>query len=367
MFAQLMPNSDLVVISLLIWSFMFLVYKKAHNEDYVEGYVKNRSYLFVFVFLSLSSVFAFAELDTYNYYRLFYDMKLSSSMIHVEEFYYWLTTITDNYFLWRFLIWGTSAGIIVYSCKKQNISASSLGLMIPLFFMKQFSITRASLAFAIMVLVVDLFYNEKRNRILRIILAIIGIYLSYFLHRSMPIFIAILVASHFIGLNRKTVIISLVAFPFLYFSLKYWASNYLGILFLDESSTDFIVDHLNEEKVASLTNWGIISSIIEWLPKFLLFYVLIKEYIFDSNKLPNQMRFYLKSAYVLFYLACLFFGQEMSSYMSPRTLHACSFFLLMIGAHYLSNDYKYKKIDKAIIFSSVVSCLFGYFYFIYKW
>lgn len=109
----------------------------------------------------------------------------------------------------------------------------------------------------------------------------------------------------------------------------------IGVLLADSLSVDIFSDETSEagilylEDERKIINWkGYLGYFIQSVGLILLLYSLIRYYIVQKDVVNHACKFFIKYAYVLIYLSFLLFEQDLSSYLSPRFLHAATFPLL---------------------------------------
>lgn len=151
-------SAALAGINLFLWIVTIIKYRTA----YLKNPAFSSRYIFVGFILILYSTFAFAEADTYHYEYIFNNMRAYQERGHIEVFYYWLSQIISNYYVWRIAIWGTAAWLIIQCCKRMNLNANIVGFLLPILFFRQFSLTRGTLGFALLMFCVVLLFNSSR-------------------------------------------------------------------------------------------------------------------------------------------------------------------------------------------------------------
>ena len=95
--------------------------------------VEKSAYWWLFVAISITSVFAFAEPDTYHYHEMYDDLVAYKQHDHLEEVYWLIQKIMpQNYYFWRLGVWGLAAMFITLSCRNLGLSAYTVGFLFPL-------------------------------------------------------------------------------------------------------------------------------------------------------------------------------------------------------------------------------------------
>ena len=266
---------------------------------------QSNNYWFVFICMALYSVLGFLEWDTYHYYSAYKEITTSGTRFF-EPFFYWLAQhLSHSFLLWRFVIWGTACMLMIWSAKILDLNANVMCFMAPLLFLTQLSVTRSAIGLALMVFCAILFIQslEKKN-VFFMLIAILGIFASNFLHKSMIIFIAILVVSYFVPLNKRTFFVSLILFPFLYVATLQLFQNFSFFTVLSEEQEGLISAYQMSEKKELNTN-GVIITIFEKIILLLLVFNLTKKFLFDKIESTKAQRFIYKYAYMMIYVSFL--------------------------------------------------------------
>lgn len=359
-------NGKLGLICFIIYLIMLIKGRRTFS-----GMVsKSDNYLFVFICMALYSVLGFLEPDTYNYYEIYKEMAYLGYRVHVEPFYYWLSScFPHSYFTWRLIIWGTASFLIIQSAKMLALNSTVLCYIIPLLFLTQLSVTRGALGISLMLFcVLLLMQSVKKNKTILIPFAILGLSLCFFLHKSMIVFLGLMILSLFVPLNKRFVIITLVIFPFLYKLVLPFFTSFGLMSGLTEDQVGLIMNYQNSEKMAINTN-GVIMTIFEKTILLLLLFNIIKKCTDAKTQVSKGVYFLSKYTYVLIYFSFLFLGQEISDWISIRTLHAASFSMVFCAAYCfdtLKTGQGRTKIEKIILIGYLVLTIFKQFSFIVK-
>ena len=181
-------SGKLTLINLFLWLILVYVYR----SEYFRTTNRPGKYELIGFIAILFSTFAFSEADTYHYEYIYDKMVLYNVRIHIEEFYFWLVQVLpQNYYIWRLAIWGSAALIYIKVCKVNKLDSRIVGLIFPLILIQQFAVTRGCLGITLFLLGASVFIKrEKQNKALYI-WSVFAIVASLFLHKSLPLFIAI--------------------------------------------------------------------------------------------------------------------------------------------------------------------------------
>lgn len=351
-------SGKLAIINLIIWLFL-LVY-------YFRNSKRNNIPVLAYVLILLFATFAFSETDTYHYHEAYDQMLLYNSPVHVENFYFWLINILpQNYYIWRFVIWGISLILLQITFKRYKLDVNSAGLCFTLILLQQFIVTRGSLGVALFMFAISLFLFPSKSRIISYILSAAFIALSIYLHRSLPVYIGLLVFA-FIPLNKITVILSLILLPILRTGLLSYVYDILSIGFFSADTMSFVESYLEDDKSVANLN-GFIRHVIELFPIILMFVLLIKEYVFKKKYIDKSVKFIFNYSYVLFYVAMLFWGQQTSSFISSRTIHMMCYPLVIVAAYYMSTNKRRNVLFNISLIGFIIADLFAFLYTIFKY
>lgn len=357
-------NGKLALICFFIYAIMLIKGRKTFKGTMTHS----NNYGFVLICMVLYSGLGFMEWDTYHYYRIYNEMLATGFSLHVEPFFYWLIVhLPHSYFLWRFVVWGMATVLMIMTAKILGLNATVLCYCVPLLFLQQLSMTRGSLGLALMIFCAALFIQslEKKNIIMSVI-AILGLVASSYMHKSMIIFLSILVLCYFVPLNKRTFVISLIVFPFLYSIILLYFVNFSFFDRLNEDQVNLITTYQSSENVVSNIN-GIIGIVFNKAVLLLLLFNITKKYLFSKIEVSKAHFFIYKYAYFLIYISFLFLGQDISPWISSRTLHASSFALVLCATHCFDVckiGGKRTNIEKMIFIGFLISTLWDRFDFI---
>lgn len=359
-------NGKLGLICFAIYLIMLFVGRRTFSGKIEQSI----SYWLVFFFMALYSVLGFLEWDTYHYYGHYEEMFLFNTRIHVEQFFFWLVKVLPHsYILFRLVIWGTASWLMAQSAKMLNLNANVFCFMVPLLFITQLSVTRGALGLSLMIFCSILFIQSlDKRKLLWIIVAVLGLFYSPFLHKSIILYLFLLVFAYFFPFNKKTFVVSLLVFPLLYmFALSFFQK----FSFFDYFNADqiYLVSKYQEtEKITSNIN-GIIQKFFESTIYLLLLFDMTKKFLYEKIKVTKEQFFMYKYAYIMVYVYFLFFGQNISNWVSNRTLHAASFALVLCATQCYDTIMIKKErssVEKIILIGFIIMTVWKQFAFIYK-
>ena len=356
-------NSTLVFINLFLWLFLIMVYRK---DFWAYRIKRNQNYWLLYCCVSLFTTFAFSEPDTYHYHEIYDRMLKINSSIHVEDFYYILLKfLPENYYLWRFFIWGIATLILIIAFNRFHLNPGVVSFLLPVILLQQLSITRGCLGISIFLLSISFLLKPiKGRRIISVLISIIGCIVSLYFHRSMPIFIFLFFFSY-IPLNRFSILTLIILFPFIRLLLVPQMVQLLNLGIFNEDTIMFSMKYIQgEQSIANVM--GLARQAFEYLPRFLIIYFIVKYIIFNKDGKPSYIIQLAQYTFLLFYISLLLYGQEVSSFMASRTIHMMCFPLLIVSAYASTMDIK-KTLLRCSIVLFIIYDLFSFIHSIYKW
>lgn len=350
-----------VLFNIILW-FIVFIYSRKQIYSIKDS---TRNYFFLGFITILFSTFGFNSGDYLNYASLYEDLVKSQFIIHVEPFYFWLCKVLpDNYFIWRFAIWGLATIFFIQTFKRTNCSPKFATLIFVLIVMWVFNNLRNALGYSVLLYGTTCLLFPSKNKTASRIWGAIWIFLSFFLHKSMFMYI-LLMGFSLIPLGKKLFITSLIAFPILYKSITHISSYLLLNSFANEASQESGTGYLESDFRFELNAAGILRVVIERLPIFLLIFYAIRNIYLKNEKVQYGLKVFLQYTYWLIYISYLFLGQEVSSHLTNRFWDASLYPLTIFLAGYLYKKPRSRFI-KNCFYLLILSNLYNLSYSIFK-
>ena len=364
---SLNPTLDLLC-QLLVFVIFLYNYIKTFNYSIPH---KGTSYFTMGVIMVIVSLFYKPEHGDFWGYLKLYETQDSGYVQHMEDFYVWLIKlIPNNYLLWRFVIWSAATIVTILTFKIFKIPSNLATVVFFTFALfGAFYYTRNCLGLSVLYFSIAFFSTIKtkhknKTRYVNIAIIVLLLSLSWFLHKSMPIYIAIVLLSFFLKVNKKLIIVSLIAFPFLYLLTYNIANEILMMNIWISGESDSGMSYLEIENTYSI-NWkGFVQEIFHYVP-FVYFYYCGVRYIEQrkSMKVANDWQFvsfkvFYFTSYLILYLSFLLLGygsilvskRIFTSAMTPFSFCLCLYFM---------QNWDRKEIKK---FSLLTFAYFAYIY-----
>lgn len=367
---------SLLLISIFVYIVSIFVAKPQITYNNPQRNNVKKGTIAFFILLMINSVFAFWEYDTYHYWNMFifanqYQMY---DVWEYEEVYNWLAMVVGrDFWIWRACIWIPACLFMYWSAKRLDLLNRNF-LVAMLLFGSFLSYTRGMLGHTMLVLGAVLFMDKKSDTFTKIIgLAIVCV--SYYFHKSMFVNIIFAVLALF-PFGKKTIAVSLIAFPFL-ISIATYLINGIASGQIDMALGEGVGGvgdetalYASREKMKA-NIFGMIRKFITYIPEYLtlfyLYYKVIVQRIFDKDKKEKVYTYLFRLTYVAIYIASLFYFVEASNWIYERFKYMGFFPLVFVLGAVWSKEKYSSKWTKVIILLQALSILFMLSYRFYKW
>jgi hypothetical protein len=321
-----------------------------------------------FILLIINSVFAFWADDTYYSWEGFIiaNQYQSFEILGYEQYYNWLATVVGNdYFLWRACIWIPAYLFMYWSAKRLDLLNRNF-LVAMLLFGSFLSYTRGMLGHTMLLFGAVLFVDKRSNMLTKII-GLTLVCVSYYFHKSMYVNIIFAVLALF-PFGKKTVVLSLIAFPFLTTIATYLINGIVsgelelalgeGVGGVGDRTELYASGGKRDLNLNGKIGW-FIRIIPEYLTLFYLFYKVMIQKVFDKDKREKVYKYLFRLMYVAFYIASLFLFVETSDWIYSRFKYMGFFPLVFIlGAVWIREVYATKCTKIIILLQLFIIILF---------
>lgn len=334
---------SLVLLYLLVYFILLIIanpYKAYTNVGFLTQESTKIRKNSLFVLYALCLIFAFDSGDFYSYWNGFV---LEAQFVNVEIdryelVYNWFGDVVNgNYILWRSVIWGLAILFIYWTSLVLKLNNRGFLIAIALFGFGLDCYSRGILGHTMLLFGAVLFVDKRSNMLTKII-GLTLVCVSYYFHKSMYVNIIFAVLALF-PFGKKTVVLSLIAFPFLTTIATYLINGIVSgelELALGEGVGgvgDRTKGYASQERMQS-NLLGIIGKIVKFTPEYLtlfyLYYKVIVQKIFSKEKRERVYTYLFRLTYVAFYIASLFYFVETSSWIYERFKYMGFFPLVFI-------------------------------------
>lgn len=215
---DLIGHLDVVnsICIIVLWVLVFI----NRNHIFKDNSTGGTNYFVLWLIATLFSMFYMpVDGDVYTGYQFYYEYLASGNRHHMEDIYFWLMDhLPHNFYLYRFVIWGTASFFLVQTFKKLNCqSPLSTLVFVSSCLIICYYYLRNVLGFCILYYVVACICTEERSKGSRILFRYLWYALllvaSYFLHRSMPLYYAVVLVALFLPSNRYVILFLALLLP----------------------------------------------------------------------------------------------------------------------------------------------------------
>lgn len=353
-----------IAIVFIAW-IIAVIYNSRQFNDLCKpksGFNYNQFFLIFLLF----SVFDFAGGDWISYSQTYNLLIATHREGHFEEIYAWFAYNSfSNFLVWRLYVWGLACLFLTLTIKRLRINPGFFSLLLLLIYFQFFVGGRQSLSFSLLYYGMSFIIAPNGKSKFKCILIFLTFsVLAFYCHRSAIIYIVIAVIGMMFKLNKKIVLTSIIAFPFLYGSLLLLIDDFLAYGLIEESVAEHGSHYINSEDYLERNTNGLIRMVIEWIPIITL-YLFIVLHLLNNSVNKREENLYFRQAYILFYVSLLFRGQMVSKFLAQRFMDASLFPLVLFSASYLIGK-RDNKFIKFAFFMFILSDIFRWLYGLYK-
>lgn len=343
--------------------FLILLYLNSSRFKYrktgVRLDLRSKYRELILILILLFCIYNKTEGD-YFHYKEILEEETSSSIhnSHLEIPYkFIISLIGNNYFLFRFIIWGASLFFIsrIFSVLKINNNNSWFCFIV--FSLIAFAYVRASMGITLFYLgyTICLYKKEIITKILGLSLLI----LSLLFHKSIIFLLAVGIIAPLIRFNRITIFFSLIAFPFI---VRFLNGSILSIFFAFQDLKG--IGYLTQESVGM----GLAGNI---RLVFIITGVVLSLYPFYHLKKKGYIpilktdRIYFNFIYLLFYgsFILMFFSFGMVEFVSRIREMAYIPLTILVS----NNINKLMFIPRKVFLGILIVLLGDFYYFAYMY
>lgn len=367
------------VLTIIAWVVMLLLgyremrkYDKLYDDFDYEGeeyfFYKPRSFWYRMLIITILFVTFGCVGGDFLHNKVIYDMNVASDHpIHFESIYVLLIKgLPTNYYLWRFCVWGLAAFFLFKILDEIKSDLDFSFFVFTLMLMNHFPNLRQTLGFMMMFYgYVLLFRGVEDNLPQKLIMGAILLVCSVFFHSTIYVFILLSMLLFIPGTKSLTMVIaSLLLFPFLYDMTKELSTNFIGLVgnndIMQEKATKYIESSFRVE----LNIRGFLKLFINRLPVLMLFFFGIKKILINKVEASYMEKHLLMLTYLLLYISCLFFNNDVSAYLSQRFWDAACYPLTIFAMVFLRN-YSGNLYVKVAMYIFLFSNIFNMAYSLY--
>jgi hypothetical protein len=300
--------------------------------------------------------------------QVIYDMNVQSDHpIHFENVYVLLIKgLPTNYYLWRFCVWGLATFFLFKILDEIKSDLDFSFFIFTLMLLNHFPNLRQTLGFMMMFYSYVLLFNSAEDTMpQKLIMGIILLIFSTFFHSTIFVFILLSLLLFIPGTKSLAmVVVSLIAFPFLYDITKELSTQFVGMVSSNDMMQEKATNYIESSFRVDLNIRGFIKLFINRLPVLMIFFFGLKKVLIDRVEASYMEKHLLMLSYLLFYISCLFFNNNVSAYLSQRFWDAACYPLTIFAMVFLRN-YSGNLYVKIALYAFLVSNIFNMAYSLY--
>ena len=369
-------------LTVIAWIVMLLLgyremkkYDKLYEESDYEMeeereyfFYKPRSFWYRMLILTILFVTFGCVGGDFLHNQVIYDMNLHSDHpIHFEDVYVLLIKgLPSNYYVWRFCVWGMAAYLLFKILDEIKSDLDFSFFVFTLMLLNHFPNLRQTLGFMMMFYGYVLMFRSAEDAMpQKLIMGIILLILSTFFHSTILVFIILSLLLFIPGTKSLVMVIaSLIAFPLLYDITKELSTQFIGLVSSNDMMQEKATKYIESSYRVELNIRGFLKLFVNRLPVLMLFFFGIKKILIEKVEVSRMEKHLLMLTYLLIYISCLFFGNNVSAYLSQRFWDAACYPLTIFAMVFLRN-YSGSLYVKVTMYAFLISNLFNMAYSLY--
>ena len=267
----------------------------------------------IFILCWIFCIFSFWGADWFGFLKYFLWIKGNNdpANINMEVFYIWLMTFSNDYLLFRGIVWGVSLFFFAKTLDNLNINKSLALFFFCSIYLIYFSYARATLAISMMCYGYScLWANKSFKKITNNIWGIAWIALSFFFLKSAILGIGSIVSAILLlKFGTQAFKLLIICIPFMILLMNVFFQDHLSQI-LSEDNT--LADYANastyylDEKKGKLGISTVISWLLERTPYYLLAYLSLKELTKPTLRYPDSIKAFIALELIIVVLASIF-------------------------------------------------------------
>lgn len=339
-------------------------------------YKVNNTRRFCGLFLCfLFCLFSFWGADWYGYISEIAIVKdFGASNSNMERFYVWLIeNVTDNYLLFRTIIWGTALLLFFLTLRRLNVKFDTALLLFSTVWIIWFSYARASLAMAMLFYGSALLYRPyKKLKMISLVLGLAAIACSFFLHKTSLFGIAIVFLALLSNRSSKSaVILCILAFPVFVFLASHLSDSLAALDLGEDSDLSFYAEAGAKHLMKHSSGGGLgtlVQKSLEHIPYYLLAFFSLKAMRPSCySKMPKDIKLFMR---ILLFI--VLFGSVFAFDLGVNTKVLYSRFLryaaipAVVVLSYMIENKLFEKWPHRIYYIALASSMYSVLYMMYN-
>mgnify|MGYP002625779921 FL=1 len=288
--SNLEPLPILVFSNLVMVGFLFLLSRKGLREPYL--FRPWRRWLILLVTL-MFCLFSFWGTDWFHYAEMYFNiLYVNGFNTSLEPVYCFVATISSNYLVFRLIIWGTALFLLMLLFGHVSAPRDLLLAIFCSVWLIYFGYGRVVMAYTLMYLGGAVITKPLRGKVLlSLILGVTLILLSAFFHKSSFFGIALVFLALLPRLlNKRTLLLALMAYPFMILSVQLLLMQFMDSAFdpRDNSSYATAGQIYLSEDASDIGIAYLLLLILEFTPYYMAAWIAYKANSFRRDDAPSE-------------------------------------------------------------------------------
>ena len=367
------------ILTVVAWIVMLLLsyreteiynrlYADFNYEEEEYFFYKPRSFWYRMLFLTILFCTFGCVGGDFLHNQVIYDLNVTSDHpIHFENVYVMLIKgLPTNYYVWRFCVWGLASFLLFKILDEIKSDLDFAFLVFTLMLLNYFPNLRQTLGFMMMFYgYVLVFRAAEDGAPQKLIMGALLLIISVFFHSTTYVFILLSMLLFIPGTKSMTMIIlSLLAFPFLYDMTKELSTQFIGMVGNNDIMQEKAAKYIESSFRVEINIRGFLKIIVNRIPVLMVFLFGIKKVLIDKVETSYMEKHLLMLTYVFIYISCLFFNNNVSAYLSQRFWDAAIYPLTIFSMIFLRN-YSGSLYVKITMYAFLASNIFNMAYTLY--
>lgn len=368
MFKLVKFNPYLVGINLLMILIGYVIVTPSLKYPY--SLTRNRR-LWAYILLMLFCMAAFWGSDYFHIYDDYNE--LVSDGWELEYVYHLIAKYLapNNYFLWRFIVWGCASLLVVKTFERVKIKQDLAICFFVMIWMLWFSYARVSLAMAMAFYGLAIF-STSRTSLFSWLQGLIFLLSSLFFHKSAGFIVIVsLLALLLPYKGNKRWLVILFSFPLLIYLFRAYLSDFLigDISSNNEEISSYIArgqNYMNSDNYVQGIGY-LIGQLLERVPYYMIFISSITLLVRHNNLVKNDsVKVFMKAIVLLILIASVFaFDVSLNTQLINERFMRFSFIPSCILLTYFWSNGIYPKWQKWTFNIAWIGTLYQISYMLY--
>ncbi len=279
----------------------------------------------IFLITLFTTIFAIQSGDFVYVARI---LQTGKNFAHLEPFYQNLWFICLDNIIWRFVVFGCSVLLLFCTIRILPVNKKFAYFIFVITEFFYFGTMRNMFGFMVVFFTIAAFFKciNSKHVVIGVIVAAMGFWGASFLHRSMWMYLLLLIPA-LIPFGKRIIRLSVFAFPFIY-SIIFLLTNFIISNIASDDIQNYALHYTDVERESTIMQT--ITELMRLLCYIYILYLIIQNYVRKRDIFPPVMNFLTRYAYILMYIGLLFYGHESGGWLYMRFVGAGQIALMFV-------------------------------------